>query len=86
MRILTDEELQKYLQGLSPEEREAVIVRMTFRTAGLTCYFIRQANQNLQKPRDKPELIPLASATVTPLGNANTNCLGDSIVRKAIAK
>jgi hypothetical protein len=86
VRILTEEEFQKYLQGLSPEEREAVIRRMKSTTSGPTCYFIQQVNQNLQKPKDKAEFVPLASAGAAPLGNANTNCLTDSIVRKAIAK
>jgi hypothetical protein len=46
------------------------------------CYYIRQVNKNLQKPREKPELVPLAAADAEPLNVSDTDCLSDSIVRK----
>jgi len=50
---------------------------------GSTCYFIHQINRNLQPPRAKPELIPLASAVAAPIANSNPDCLPYTLVRKA---
>jgi hypothetical protein len=47
-----------------------------------TCYFIRQANSNLQKPKAKPELVPLAESGAAPIPESASDCLTDSLVRK----
>jgi hypothetical protein len=79
------EEFQAYLDGLPAAEREAILKNMRFASRpGSTCYYIHQINQNLQKPKEKPELVLLASASAVPIRNSNPDCLPDAIVRKAV--
>jgi hypothetical protein len=93
--IPTYEEFQAEVQGLSPDEIRALMAkeRVVFVRPppaislylASKCYYIQQVNKNLQKPKDKPELVPLADSSETELLNpANPNCLSDSIVRKAV--
>ena len=49
------------------------------------CYYIRQLNKNLQKPKNKPELVPLADnrpePAAAPIAGGNPDCFDDSILR-----
>jgi hypothetical protein len=71
--------------GMTAAEAAALSRRLNaeFARSLSTCYFIRQVNGNLQKPKAKPELVPLADAGAAPIANSASNCLTDSIVRKA---
>lgn len=69
----------QYLQRLTPQQRESVLAKAQLPL----CYFIQQVNRNLQKPKDKPEFVPLASAGSAPAGTASSSCLSGTIIRKA---
>jgi len=71
----------RYLQKLSPEQRDALLARAQLPP----CYFIRQVNQDLRRPKEQPEFVPLASAGSTPAGRASTNCINDWVNLKAAA-
>jgi hypothetical protein len=79
---------QGNLGAMARKEAEAMALyaRAAFARMSSTCYFIRQANSNLQKPKDKPELLPVAESGVAPISNGNLNCLTDSIVRPVSAR
>ena len=50
------------------------------------CYFIRQVNQNLKAPKDKPEFILLAAEPATPAYFRKPDCIAGTLVRKAVLK
>ncbi len=76
------ERLRARIANMTPAEIDRIA---RLRLQG-NCYFIRQVNQNLQKPREKPELVPLQHVAAAPIRNSDVSCLTDSIVRKAVAK
>jgi hypothetical protein len=49
------------------------------------CYYVGQINRNLQKPKEKPELVPLADADVSPVPG-NLNCLTRSLEPRATSR
>jgi hypothetical protein len=82
---LLQEKLKIGFSNMPAQEAAALSRRMVAIAAQLrsTCYFIRQVNGNLQKPKDKPEFVPLAESGATPIPNSASTCMTDSIVRKA---
>ncbi len=81
------QQFQAEVRGMSAEEvqtldSQAGKLRAAIRPGSSRCFFIRQVNRNLQKPKEKPELVPLASADGELLDFSNPDCLSDSIVRK----
>jgi hypothetical protein len=56
-------------------------------TAPVThCYFIRQANRQLQSPQDKPGFMPLAGVEKLPTAAPFANCMPDQRVIKTVIK
>jgi hypothetical protein len=51
-----------------------------------TCYFIRQANHQLQSNQDKPGFMPLAGAEKTPPAAPLANCTSDGVVMKTVIR
>jgi hypothetical protein len=51
-----------------------------------TCYFIREANHQLQATQDKPGFMPLAGAEKAPLAASFANCTADGVVMKTAIK
>jgi hypothetical protein len=58
---------------------------LTLEAANRPCYYIRQLNANLRKPKDKPELVPLAdqgvAAEIAPGTTSKPECMTDAVVR-----
>lgn len=52
--------------------------RDVVRVSPSTCYYMGQINKNLQKPKEKPELVQLADADASPVPG-NVNCLTRSL-------
>jgi hypothetical protein len=56
-------------------------------TAPVThCYFIKQANRQLQSPQDKPGFMPLAAVQKLPNTAPFANCTSDQRVIKTVIK
>ena len=56
-------------------------------TAPIThCYFIKQANRQLQSPQDKPGFMPLAGVEKLPATAPFANCMSDQRVIKTVIK
>jgi hypothetical protein len=50
-------------------------VILALRGQASTCYYIRQLNKNLQKPKDKPEMVPLADESEQPASQSRQDCI-----------
>jgi hypothetical protein len=55
-----------------------------------TCYYIRQLNANLRKPKDNPQVVPLAdqgaAAETAPGTTSKPECMTDAVVRNTRAR
>jgi hypothetical protein len=62
-----------------------VISEYSFAAPNAKCYFIRQANRQLQAPQDKPEFMPIAGLVKLPPA-PSANCMPDQHVIKAFTR
>jgi hypothetical protein len=57
-----------------------------FYAPGAKCYFIRQANRQLQSPQDKPVFLPIAGAEKLAAAAPFENCMSDQRTIKTVIK
>lgn len=75
------------VQANSPDSTIEPLKDMQNFTAPVThCYFIRQANRQLQAPQDKPGFMPLAGVEKLPTAAPFANCTSDQRVIKTVIK
>jgi hypothetical protein len=76
-------DLDLSLPGFSEKKLKPATTRRTVvldsRSRPSTCYYIRQLNKDLQKPKDKAELVPLADDSVQPQSDSRMDCLKRSL-------
>lgn len=71
------------LQANSPDSTlELPKVIQNFTAPVTHCYFIKQANRQLQAPQDKPGFMPLAGVGKPPTAAPFANCTSDQRVIK----
>ena len=74
-------------QAITPDSTIAPLMVMQNFTAPVThCYFIKQANRQLQSPQDKPGFMPLAGLEKLPATAPFANCTSDQRVIKTVIK
>ena len=74
------------LADASGSTSESPKISFNITPTATTCYFIREANHQLQATQDKPGFMPLAGAEKAPLAASFANCTADGVVMKTAIK